>query len=47
MTGKSTISEMKNKNVSTLNQSKQQELTRQLPQTREDRAAAAEEAALR
>ena len=46
MTGKSTISEVRNKNVSSLNQLNQQELTRQLPQTREQRAAAAEEAAL-
>jgi len=49
VTGRSTVSEVRNKNISSLSQSDQQhESTKpQLPLTRKERAAAAEEAALR
>jgi len=48
VTGKSTTSEIRNKNVSSLSLADQHESTaRHLPQTRKEIAAAAETAALR
>ena len=46
-TGKSTISESKNKNVASSGHSEQQQSSQQLPQTRKERAVAAEAAALK
>jgi len=49
VTGKSTISEVRSKNITSVQQTdvNQQESTRQLPQTMKEIAAAAEAAALR
>lgn len=47
VTGKSTISEVKVKNISTLVDSDQQQSKRQLPQTRKEIADAASAAALK
>jgi len=47
VTGKSTLSEVKNKNTSKPGDSGAQQSSQQLPQTRKEIAAAAEAAALR